>query len=90
MPAQASFGISVAFGFIAWGGLPGTKLSHALWEAVMEAFARRFRGRGEKTNERAFGRSLCPRAERRRRRRATEQRDELAPPNAKCHLIPPA
>jgi hypothetical protein len=23
------------------------------------------------------------------RRRAAEQRDELAPPDAKCHLIPP-
>jgi hypothetical protein len=28
--------------------------------------------------------------ERQRGRRAAEQRDELAPPDAKCHLIPPA
>src|SRR5262245_41184970 len=43
-----------------------TKLSHALWEAVMEAFTRRSRGRGEKTNERAFGWSLRPCRPRRR------------------------
>src|SRR5262249_1004385 len=35
-------------------------------------------------------RLLRARRERPRGRRATKQRDELAPPNAKCHLIPPA
>jgi hypothetical protein len=33
---------------------------------------------------------LRSRRERPRRRRAAEQRDELAAPDAKCHLIPPA
>jgi hypothetical protein len=33
---------------------------------------------------------LRPRRERQTRRSAAEQRDELAPPDAKCHLIPPA
>jgi hypothetical protein len=33
---------------------------------------------------------LRARRERPRRSRAAEQRDELAPSNAECHLIPPA
>jgi len=33
---------------------------------------------------------LCPRRERPRGSRAAEQRDEVATPDASCHLIPPA
>src|SRR5262249_7263186 len=56
-----------------------TKLSHALWKAVVKPHARRFRGRRKKTDERLLRRSLCRCPERRRHRRATKQRDELAP-----------
>ena len=67
---------------IVTGSQVTSRLSHALWEAVMEAFARRFRGRGEKTNG-GFPRSLPPAARtplsgpiERRCRQATAQLDE--------------
>ena len=45
--------------------------------------------RPEKSNYR-HRRLLRPRRKRPHGSRAAEQRDELASPNAKCHVIPPA
>jgi hypothetical protein len=58
-----------------------------LGECLLEA---RRRGCAEKAEACDLRRWLGPCAERHRGRRAAEQRDDLASPDAKCHLIPPA
>ena len=56
-----------------------------------DPFARgRRRARAQEPDGRQLPRLLRARRERPRRRRAAEQRDELAASDESCHLIPPA
>src|SRR4029077_6422192 len=61
-----------------------------LRQLAEESLQRRQRRGAQHADAHAFRRLLCPRCKRPNRRRAAEQRDEVATPEESCHPIPPA
>src|SRR5262249_46837636 len=69
---------------------PPTEFVQSLHNRSDIATPRRTRGRAQDPDGRQLRRLLRARRERPRGCRTAEQRDELATPDASCHLIPPA